>query len=45
MKRLAEYAHPVRDLRAEMGTRGGEAATIVTGPRSNHRRKAAVEVT
>jgi hypothetical protein len=44
LKRLSEYANRMLDMRAEMGMPEGKAPTIVTVPRSNHRRKATSEV-
>jgi hypothetical protein len=45
MKRLATYAHRVGDELASMGTvEGVKPVAVVTPPRSNHRRKAALEV-
>ena len=44
LKRLSEYARRMRDLRADMGSHEGDTATVITVPRSNHRRKATSEV-
>jgi hypothetical protein len=44
LKRLSEHAHRMRDRHARMDTREGDASTVVTVPRSNHRRKATTEV-
>jgi hypothetical protein len=45
LKGLAKYAQRIRDMRTAMGMHeGDDGATIVTVPRSNHRRKATSEV-
>jgi hypothetical protein len=44
MKRLATYAHRVRDELAAIGEPEVKSVAAVTAPRSNHRRKATSEV-